>query len=135
MLDKKHIGINLQIGFANIISGVRRCGKSTFMRQLLTKVTGNSLFLNFEDPRLSGFDTDHFRRLNLELKSRKTKNLFLNEIQMFQNWDEKKECDFVVFDNGKIKTVVQACYEVNQDNLKIEINGIVEALDFFGLKT
>ena len=30
--------------------------------------------------------------------------------------------------------VVQACYELNTDNLKRELNGLKEAMDFFDLK-
>ena len=60
----------LQEGFVNIITGIRRCGKSTLMRQLLTLVKGKSLFLNFEDPRLSGFDISDFRRLDILIKEK-----------------------------------------------------------------
>ncbi|WLD24737.1 ATP-binding protein [Flavobacterium dauae] len=74
-------------GFASIITGIRRCGKSTLLRQLLPSVKGKTLFLNFEDPRLSGFETDDFRRLDNEIKNRKIKNLFFDEIQMLENWE------------------------------------------------
>lgn len=47
---------------------------------------------------------------------------------------EKKECDFVVFENGKISEAVQVCHKVNEDNLRREIAGLIEALDFFGLE-
>lgn len=80
-------GITIYDSFAGIITGIRRCGKSTLLRQLLPMVKGNSLFLNFEDPRLSGFENDDFRRLDNELKSRKVKNLFLDEIQTLTNWE------------------------------------------------
>ncbi len=74
-------------GFASIITGIRRCGKSTLLRQLLPLVKGKTLFLNFEDPRLSGFETDDFRRLDHEIKNRKIKNLFFDEIQMLESWE------------------------------------------------
>lgn len=79
--------IKLLAGFASIITGIRRCGKSTLLRQLLPVVKGKTLFLNFEDPRLSGFETDDFRRLDNEIKSRKIKNLFFDEIQMLKGWE------------------------------------------------
>src|SRR5690554_1265492 len=74
-------------GFASIITGIRRCGKSTLLRQLLPSAKGKTLFLNFEDPRLAGFETDDFRRLDNEIKTRKIKNLFFDEIQMLENWE------------------------------------------------
>lgn len=77
----------LQEGFVNIITGIRRCGKSTLMRQLLTLIKGKSLFLNFEDPRLSGFDISDFRRLDILMKETKVKNLFFDEIQICNGWE------------------------------------------------
>jgi len=49
-------------------------------------------------------------------------------------FSEKGECDFVVFEKGDIKEVVQVCYELSPDNLDRELNGLFEALEFFGLK-
>jgi predicted AAA+ superfamily ATPase len=46
---------------------------------------------------------------------------------------EKGECDFIVFKKGKIKYCIQACYELNQDNLERETRGLFEALDYFNL--
>lgn len=46
---------------------------------------------------------------------------------------EKKECDFVVFNNQKCTFALQVCYEVTIDNQKREVEGLVEALDFFDL--
>ncbi len=87
VLREKLPKVKVVNGFACIITGIRRCGKSTLMRQLLTKVTGKSLFLNFEDPRLAGFDTGDFRRLDAEINSRKIKNLFFDEVQILSNWE------------------------------------------------
>ncbi len=74
-------------GFARIITGIRRCGKSTLLRQLLPKVSGKTLFVNFEDPRLSGFEKDDFRRLDEILSKGEINNLFFDEIQMLQGWE------------------------------------------------
>ncbi len=45
------------------------------------------LFLNFEDIRLSGFETSDFVRLNAEIEKRKVKTLFFDEIQMADKWE------------------------------------------------
>ena len=47
---------------------------------------------------------------------------------------EKGECDFVVKEKEKVTQVVQACFELNSDNLQREMNGLKEAMDFFGLQ-
>ncbi len=74
-------------GFARIITGIRRCGKSTLLRQLLPQASGTTVFINFEDPRLSGFDKEDFTRLDDILNSKKVRNLFFDEIQMLQDWE------------------------------------------------
>ncbi len=82
--------IKIHEGFASIIAGVRRCGKSTLMRQLLATVSGKAVkavFLNFEDPRLAGFEKDDFRRLDMELKRRKINIVFFDEIQALDSWE------------------------------------------------
>jgi uncharacterized protein len=37
------------------------------------------------------------------------------------------ECDFVVLEKGKPRLVIQVCYELTEENLKREVNGLVEA--------
>lgn len=73
--------------FASIITGIRRCGKSTLMLQILKKHEDPLLFLNFEDIRLSGFETSDFNRLNAEIERRKVKSLFFDEIQIANQWE------------------------------------------------
>ncbi len=49
-------------------------------------------------------------------------------------FDEKGECDFVAMKNGKILALVQVCYELTPDNLKRELNGLLQAMRYFKLK-
>jgi len=44
---------------------------------------------------------------------------------------EKGECDFIVVEKGEVKEVIQVCYQLTQDNLDRELNGLLEALHFF----
>lgn len=73
-----------------------------------------------------------------EDKGRKFENLiFLHLRRKYADifyFFEKGECDFVVFEKEAIHEVVQACYDLTRDNLKRELNGLYEALDFFDLK-
>jgi predicted AAA+ superfamily ATPase len=43
------------------------------------------------------------------------------------------ECDFLVKDKNAITMAIQVSYELNEDNKKREIDGLVEALEKFGL--
>ncbi|MDR0801289.1 ATP-binding protein [Fluviicola sp.] len=79
--------IQIHESFVNVITGIRRCGKSTFLRQILKNNFQSALFLNFEDTRLAGFKTDDFRRLDAEITKRKINVLFFDEIQMLENWE------------------------------------------------
>jgi uncharacterized protein len=73
--------------FALIITGIRRCGKSTLLFQLLKEKFDNAFYLHFEDPRLAGFENDDFYRLNSEIVKRKPQVLFFDEIQILENWE------------------------------------------------
>lgn len=72
---------------ALIISGIRRCGKSTLMRQLLNRESENSLYLNFEDPRLGAFDYDDFERLGKYAENNDIRHFYLDEIQNVAQWE------------------------------------------------
>ncbi len=75
-------------GFASIITGLRRCGKSTLQLQLKKAFFENEgLFLNFEDPRLAGMSVNDLERLYNEIVERETKILFFDEIQIIKGWE------------------------------------------------
>lgn len=96
VFKKKRTGIEREVlhklpnatGFASIITGIRRCGKSTLQEQVRqTFFSNKGLFLNFEDPRLAGITTADFERLYNEINSRKTNILFFDEIQIVKGWE------------------------------------------------
>lgn len=47
---------------------------------------------------------------------------------------EKGECDFIIKEGIKVTGAVQVCYEMNNENKEREANGLLEALNKFGLK-
>lgn len=55
----------------------------------------------------------------------------LNEVYYF---NKKNECDFVAKKGKKINELIQVCYNINKDNRKREINGLLEAMEEFKLK-
>jgi uncharacterized protein len=73
--------------FVTIITGIRRCGKSTLLLQLLKEKYNSSIFLNFEDIRLAGFESSDFSRLLEIIIKRNQKVLFFDEIQLIDNWE------------------------------------------------
>ena len=73
--------------FATIITGIRRCGKSTLLRQLMSQRYDRALYLNFEDIRLANFATDDFTRLLREIERRGVSVLFFDEIQIVPRWE------------------------------------------------
>ncbi len=73
--------------FVTIITGIRRCGKSTLLLQLLKKRYKRALYLNFEDIRLAGFEFTDFVRLKNEIDRQKHKVLFFDEVQLIEKWE------------------------------------------------
>jgi predicted AAA+ superfamily ATPase len=72
---------------ALIISGIRRCGKSTLLQQIIKTIEDKTLFINFEDPRLAGFDSGDFNRLQEIVVARGINILFFDEIQNIEKWE------------------------------------------------
>lgn len=72
---------------ALIISGVRRCGKSTLLHQWLKLRHSDAFYLNFEDPRLYEMELNDFTRLDEIISDNKQKVLFFDEIQGIEGWE------------------------------------------------
>lgn len=89
---------------ALIVSGIRRCGKSTLLFQLLEEQYPDAFFLNFEDPRLYGFEPNDFSRLDSLIDSFETKVLFFDELQIIDGWErfvrQKLDQNFQVIITG-----------------------------------
>jgi len=71
-----------------IISGIRRCGKSTLLFQLLKRaIRGDTFYINFEVPRLYGFTLTDFERLDKVITQNAANILFFDEIQVVEGWE------------------------------------------------
>ena len=57
---------------------------------------------------------------------RRYKNIFY--------FQERNECDFIIKEKDKIVHVLQACFDLNEENKTREINGLIEALEKFNIK-
>jgi predicted AAA+ superfamily ATPase len=85
--------INKKIKLPHIIvlTGLRRCGKSTLLRQIIKKhhQDENFYYINFEDERLFNFNAENFNDIYevlLELFG-KQKTFFIDEIQNVSNFE------------------------------------------------
>lgn len=80
--------LNLQLpNYALIISGIRRCGKSTLLRQLIEGLSENYFFLNFDTAKLYTFDATDFELLDELISETDCKLLFFDEIQVVDGWE------------------------------------------------
>lgn len=69
-----------------IISGVRRCGKSTLIRQKFSH-TNSAIYVNFEDTRLINFTVDDFLKLEQLSKETGKDCIILDEVQNIEKWE------------------------------------------------
>ena len=77
--------ISLNKEFITILTGIRRCGKSTLLHQLMNKIGNDVAYFNFEDPRIFGFDLNDFDKLD-EIIGEK-EYYFFDEIQNVDKWE------------------------------------------------
>jgi len=81
--------IRLDTDFVLIITGIRRCGKSTLQKQLIKNSLPGFRYLNFEDPRLSGFTLNDMVKLDdLFLSGNENPWLVFDEIQVVEGWEK-----------------------------------------------
>lgn len=97
--------------FASIITGMRRVGKSTLLRQIATsKKYEHVTYLNFDDIRLTGFEADDFNRLYNEIRARGSKELFFDEIQLVKGWEifihQLLREDYTIYISGSNATLL-----------------------------
>lgn len=76
-----------------IITGIRRCGKSVIMEQIIGEIrekTNNVIYLNFEDKKVSAVITDADKLISYVEENRKDGKcyLFFDEIQTLDGWQD-----------------------------------------------
>ncbi len=76
-----------QKSHALIISGIRRCGKSTLMGQIINKHKLNAFFINFDTPKLYNFELKDFELLDILINESGNDTLCFDEIQVIKGWE------------------------------------------------
>ncbi|HOB70951.1 MAG TPA: AAA family ATPase, partial [bacterium] len=70
-----------------VVSGVRRAGKSTLLRQFAQKMD-DWHYANFDDERLINFSVDDFQTMMVIFHKRSlSKNIIIDEIQNVDEWE------------------------------------------------
>ncbi len=114
--------------FALIISGIRRCGKSTLLLQSMAK-NKNFHYLNFEDPRLKSFDIKNFELLQEAFKEENSSHLYyFDEIQNLQDWE-----NYIRFllDNDKLVVITGSNASLLSRELGTKLTGRNLKLELF----
>ena len=87
----KDVEAKLKLPHVIVITGLRRSGKSTLLRQLIKKhyKDENFYYINFEDERLFNFPASEFNKIYEALISLygKKKTFFIDEIQNVNNFE------------------------------------------------
>lgn len=97
---------------ALILSGIRRCGKSTLLRQFVRLNFEDVFYLNFEDVKLYGFDIKDFVLLDNVIDETGLKVLYFDEIQIIEGWElyvrQKLDQKFQVIITGSNASLLSA---------------------------
>ena len=70
------------------ITGVRRCGKSTVMRQRIRGSREPWFYVNFESPLLTQFEMRDTARLDALIEKAGARRLFFDEVDQFAGWEK-----------------------------------------------
>ncbi len=112
--QKRRYEVNIAAPHVNDIVGVRRCGKTYYMYQLISELLergvpkSNILYLNLDDDRLQPLNGDELQLLietfreTQEISEEARLYLFLDEIQNFPSWERWVKGSYDRMKNVKI---------------------------------
>ncbi len=80
-------GLVCEDGFATIVTGVRRSGKSTLLNQWAESRRERVVSVHFDDLRLSSFSTSDFAVLDSVVRETGARTMILDEVQDIPEWE------------------------------------------------
>lgn len=69
-----------------VVTGIRRCGKSSFLHQIRSLYYPDAAYFNFEDARIFGFEVEDFTKLD-DIIGKNQTVYFFDEIQNVPSWE------------------------------------------------
>src|SRR4030043_637877 len=112
-----------------ILTGIRRSGKSTLLRQMMERETGYA-YVNFEDERFIGFKAEDFEMLNEVLTESydKIRTYFFDEIQNIEKFEA-----FVrrLQDQGKKIIITGSNASIMRKELGTKLTGRYKAFEVY----
>ena len=88
-IDREKLNLQYLENIVTVISGIRRCGKSTLLQQIRNQQVEKDYFISFDDERLIHFNVDDFQLLYetfIELYGQQ-KTFYFDEIQNINSWE------------------------------------------------
>lgn len=84
---KREKAIPLDSNRIVVVTGIRRCGKSTLLKSAFNDFIP-VIFINFEDIRLEGFDKNDFQKIEQIALKENIRYLVFDEIQNVADWEK-----------------------------------------------
>lgn len=81
------LSLPVEPGFATIVTGVRRCGKSTLLDQWVHRHRPSAVALRFDDLRLASFSTEDFSLVTELARENDSNTILLDEVQDIPGWE------------------------------------------------
>ncbi|MDX1912548.1 MAG: DUF4143 domain-containing protein, partial [Saprospiraceae bacterium] len=133
---------SFHVGSANTVSDYLAWLEDTYLIFFLTRFSWSAKNRAVNPRKVYAVDTGMINANSLSFSEDKGR-LLENVVYLFllkKNFDlfyfrEQGECDFVVFEKEKCKVVIQVCQQLHRENRDRETRGLLEAMDFFDLKT
>jgi uncharacterized protein len=130
------------VGSANTVSDYLSWLEDTYLLFFLQRFSWSAKNRGVNPRKVYAIDTGMVNANSLSFTKDKGR-LLENIVYLFlrqKGYDlsyfrEQKECDFVVFEKGKCKMLIQVCEQVHSENKDRETKGLLEAMDFFEMKT
>ena len=129
------------IGSTNSVSDYLKWLEDTYILFFLPRFSWSPKSVLVNPRKVYAIDTG-FIQANTMSHSADSERLLENMVYLYLRqkntelfyFREKGECDFVVMEKGNCKQVLQVCEEIHSDNKNREINGLIEAMNFFDLE-